>query len=369
MRKIYLTVLCISYLLTNSTSASAQCGTNILTTPGFDAPLQPNIGNNLSGLFSFGGWTITGAPFNIVRTNGSVYPGGPDNAQNGTQYIDVTNAAGTVYQDFTVTGSTLPVAFGGYFSSREAAGYADWTGSVQIYALPSNTLVSTSTTRNFTAVDGAVPAQENWYLLFGNVTLAPGNYRFVANLGNFGNFDAAFVNVNCVLPVVLNHFAGSYDNKVVKLNWKIESQLDLAAFEVEKSTNGRNFTSIGNVAPGSSTTFSFSDDKVLTTGTYYYRLKMKDKDGKFSYSSIITIKTANTGGLAVAPNPVKDFLNITGLKSAGTIVLKDASGKQIRQVTIQSQVLQLNVTTLKAGTYFLQYWDGNQNISKKIIKL
>lgn len=369
MRKIYLVFLCLPMTLSIPNFANAQCGVNILSTPGFDAPLQPSIGNNLTGLFSFGGWTITGAAFNIIRTNGSAYAGGPNNAQDGTQYVDVTNAAGTVYQDFTISGATVPVAYGGYFSSREAGGYTNWTASIQIYALPSNTLVSTSNTRNFTTVDGNVPAQENWYFLLGNVTLAPGNYRYVANLGNYGNFDAAFVNTSCVLPVVLNQFAGSYTNQQVKLNWKVESQVGLSAFEVEKSTDGRNFATIASIAPSNTAAYNFNDDKILKGSTYYYRLKMKDKDGSITYSAICLIKTSQEIGLAVTPNPVKDFMNISGLKSVGTITLRDASGKQMREAKIQSQVLSLNVATLKSGTYFLQYWDGNQKFTKQIIKL
>ena len=91
--------------------------TNLLTNSGFDAPLHPAIGNNFLFSFDFNGWTMTGNYFNVIRTDGSSYGAGPDNAQDGTQYVEVYYGTGTVYQDFTLSSST-PITYGGYFSSR-----------------------------------------------------------------------------------------------------------------------------------------------------------------------------------------------------------------------------------------------------------
>ncbi len=369
MKGIYLLTLSILfYSLLNSTASLAQCGTNILTNAGYEAPVQPAIGNNLTGLFTFGGWTMTGGPFNVIRTNGTAYGGGPDNAQNGTQYLDITNAGGTIYQDFTITGATVPVTYGGYFSSREQGPYVDWTGSVEIYSMPGNTLVSTSSTRLFTNADGANPAQETWHYLFGSVTLAPGDYRYVVNLGNYGNFDAAFVYTDCVLPVVLNYFGGSYKNDVVNLKWKTEEQLNFSHFEIERSTDARQFTTIGNSPLSASKLYNFTDDRLLKGGTYYYRLKMVDKDGNINYSSVIIIKTKQATGISVTPNPVADFINISGLNSRGAVIITDASGKKMQERTVQTQSLAIPVSLLTPGVYFVQYFDGTQKQTQKIFK-
>jgi hypothetical protein len=226
MLKVYLSKLMLVLLTVFFISnANAQCGTNLLTNPGFDSPIQPAIGNNLTGLFTFNGWTMAGGPFNVIRTDGTVYGGGPDNAQNGNQYVDITSAAGTIYQDFTITGTSVAVDFGGYFSSREASGsYVNWTASIQVYEMPANTLVATSSTRNFVNADGNVPAQENWYFITGNTTLNTGTYRYVVNLGDYGNFDGAFAQQTCTLPVVLSNFSGQYQGNAIRLNWKAEQQ-------------------------------------------------------------------------------------------------------------------------------------------------
>ncbi len=293
--------------LSNIKSVLGQCGTNILTNPGFDAPLQPAIGNNITGLFVFNGWGITGSSFNIIRTDGSSYPSGPDNAKDGTQCADILNAGGTIYQDFSIA-SLSPISFGGYFSSREQhVTYVDWTASIQIFSMPSNTLVSTSNTRLFTNADGAFPLQETWHYIFGTATLPAGDYRYLVNLGDFGNFDASFLYVNCILPIKLLSFNASLQNaNNTRLQWQIATADDGGKYELQRSTDGRSFLPI-NLQTGNAalTQFGYTDN-ALPNGTYYYRLKMTDKDGKITYSNVAIVKVGSKEQLAsVYPNPVK----------------------------------------------------------------
>jgi len=160
-----------------------------LSNPSFESPVQSSIGNNLLTTGTFGGWyTATGGLFNIIKTNGSYYSGGPDNAQNGTQYVDIINAADYFQQEVTVVTSTATVTFGGYFSSREQGSYVNWTGKIDILN-SAGTIVATSSTKTFVNADGA--EDQTWYYLSGSTTLAPGNYFYRVYIGDFGNFDNA----------------------------------------------------------------------------------------------------------------------------------------------------------------------------------
>jgi hypothetical protein len=174
----------------NGVSDNVSTCTNLLTDGSFESPVQASVGNNLTGLGTFGLWSMdaTGT-FNIVKTNGSYYGGGPDNAQNGTQYVDITNAADYFQQQVTLT-STAAVTFGGYFSSREqSGGYVNWTGRIDLMNASGTIVASSSSTRNFVNADGA--EDQVWYYLSGSTTLAAGNYFFRAYLGDYGNFDNA----------------------------------------------------------------------------------------------------------------------------------------------------------------------------------
>jgi hypothetical protein len=183
------------------TFVSAQCGTNILVNPGFDAPIQPNNGDNILNSFSFNGWTMTGGlGFNIVKPNGNYGPG-PDYAKDSIQFAEVAYGDGTVYQDFTISGANTSIAFGGFYSARTGV---LWSTSIEIYSMPGNTLVSTSNILQYSN-----QGQKVWLPVHGETTLNTGNYRFVANIPDHANFDAAFVYVNCSVPTAPMQKPGS----------------------------------------------------------------------------------------------------------------------------------------------------------------
>ncbi len=366
------TVIMILFLCStfNVQLSFAQCSINLLNNPGFDAPVQSAIGNNLTGLFTFNGWTVTGGPFNVIKTNGSAYGGGPDNAKDGNQYIDITSAAGTLYQDFVITGSATPVGYSGFFSSREQSGsYTNWTASIQIINLATSTVVSTSTTKSFTNADGAVPAQETWYYVYGNTTLPPGNYRYLANIGDFGNFDAAQLSTSCILAARVVSFTGSYAAGKATLRWQTDPSSSVSSFEVEQSSDGRNFTSIGTVAFLGNQAYDFTDNSASASGINYYRLKMTDANGRVSYSNTISVKTKGILSLQVTPNPVSDMLQVNGLNGKGQVSILDAAGRTLLQQQVTgTQTVSIDVSALGKGIYLLVYFDGTVSSVQKFSK-
>ncbi len=368
--KQFFTKLIVIILIAASPKGHAQCNVNLLTNPGFDSPVQTQIGNNLTGSFTFNGWTMTGGPFNVIQTDGSIYAGGPDNAQNGNQYVDITSAGGTIYQDFTITGITKPVGYSGYFSSREQGAYTDWVASIDIIDLGTNTVVSSSNTRLFTNADGAVPAQDAWYFLYGNVNLPAGNYRFQANLGDYGNFDAASVAQNCVLATNLTSLTGNYAANKTLLNWKAENTQNIKGFGIERSIDGRSFTEIGTLNLSATSQYTFTDVNPPPDAKIFYRLKIMSRNGNFSYTDIIIINTKNNVNFSVSPNPVMNNLTVSGLKTTGDIIVTDALGHLVVSQKIQAlQSYTIDVSLWSKGMYIITYFDGTKKATQKFIKL
>lgn len=369
MKKL-LTLFCLISSFGKFYTSSAQCSTNILINADFETPVQFAIGNNLLGVFTFNGWAIAGGPFNVIKTDGSSYGGGPDNAKDGTQYVDITNSAGTLYQDFTITGANTNVSFGGYFSSREqSGGYIDWVASIDIIDLGTSTVVATSNTHNFTNADGADPAQETWHYVSGAGMLAAGNYRYVANIGDFGNFDAAFLAQNCVLPISLKFFTGKITNGAVALNWQAESAVNFSHFTIEKSTDGTSFYELTKVLPTINGQYNFSDDNVKSLKIIYYRLKLVDKDGGFSYSKIVKILVKAGAAINLSPNPATNFIKIDAAQPTGIISIFNAAGQLVLQknaAALQQQTI--DISKLDKGVYVLKYFNDAIMVSKKFIK-
>ena len=171
------------------------------------------------------------------------------------------------------------------------------------------------------------------------------------------------------LPVNLLSFYANVKDRDVVLLWNTVSEINFSHFEIEKSTNGKDFTKIGTAFSSVIKKYQFTDlQTIRNNNLIYYRLKMIDRDGKFVYSSVITVKS-NKEGLSIyfSPNPVKDILKIQANIFFEKVLLSDIHGRVILTTYGQSQI---NLANLPGGMYNLQVFDklGLLLGSSKIIK-
>ena len=114
-----------------------------------------------------------------------------------------------------------------------------------------------------------------------------------------------------VLPVTLLNFTASYiaDNNV-KVSWSTTDEIDVDYFEVERSTDATGFIGVERVNADASLNpvheYTVNDLLYNINGNMvYYRLRMVDKNGKFTYSKVIAIKLEQQENvLSVFPNPL-----------------------------------------------------------------
>lgn len=187
---------------------------------------------------------------------------------------------------------------------------------------------------------------------------------------------------NITLPVKLVSFTGAFKNNATNLNWISENQTNLAYFDVERSTNGADFTSLTwKNATGGNTgrqLYSYNDDLTFAGGsTFYYRLKMVDVDGSFKYSNVIMIRKSDnmSDQLSITPNPVKNAANATVRISATVSAKAELSVVDMAGRTVLSQQEQLteglnsitlnNLNHLQAGMYLLKVNNGETVTSTK----
>ncbi len=170
------------------------------------------------------------------------------------------------------------------------------------------------------------------------------------------------------LPVVLSAFtASAVANRDALLDWTTASEINSAAFDIERSFDGVSFTKVGQqTAKGTSSTptaYAFTDKGVAslaTTGLVYYRLRQVDLDGKAAYSPVRTVSftKAAVASLSLFPNPAQTTtsLDLRQLSAAGTyqVSLLDATGRVVRTLTLGGGQLQsLEVSTLASGSYIV----------------
>lgn len=183
------------------------------------------------------------------------------------------------------------------------------------------------------------------------------------------------------LPVTLTALTGKYANGVASLNWGTQQESNSSHFEIERSNDGSNFSSIGKVAAAGSSnferTYRFNDIKV-NNGVNYYRLKAVDKDGSFSYSNTVALQVSIKGIsiTGIYPSPFVDKVNIALAAETNTIAtlrLLDNTGRQLRLQTnaINKGLNNLsfnNLGSLAKGLYLVEVIIDGAVQSQKIIK-
>jgi len=177
------------------------------------------------------------------------------------------------------------------------------------------------------------------------------------------------------LPVKLISFNGLLKNNTTYLNWVVENQVNFSAYEIERSANGTEFAGVGvKQRQGTGVErqqYQFADDlSAASEKVFFYRLKMIDIDGRFTYSNVITIRKdgVKAGGLFVSPNPVaSNGMATVRFEAAakGTVDLKvvDLAGRVVLQQQLTAfegtnSVPLANLNRLQPGMYILQLNNG-----------
>lgn len=178
-------------------------------------------------------------------------------------------------------------------------------------------------------------------------------------------FDNVFFWANtAVLPVSIKSFTANKKENNVLLSWSVSNEISVANYEIQSSVDGRNFETIGFVKATNSNTYSFVDTKPST----YYRLKINDNNGKFSYSEVRVINTKlETLNVSVYPNPAKNNVVINNLMGNNNISIVNAFGQTVLQKSnITATNTTIDIAALQNGYYTIII---NNNEGKKAIKL
>jgi hypothetical protein len=177
-----------------------------------------------------------------------------------------------------------------------------------------------------------------------------------------------------VLPVTFTAVKAYQKNKDIAVEWKVENELNMVKYDIEKSTDGTVFTHVTtiNVTGNNNAynTYSWLDVKAVQ-GNNFYRIKSYDLSGEVKYSSIVKVSiAAGTSGFSIYPNPVTtNVINLVmNNQPAGLyqVQLIDAIGRVIFIKSIQgnggNSKQSLNTgAKLTPGIYQLEITGENNN--------
>ena len=172
-----------------------------------------------------------------------------------------------------------------------------------------------------------------------------------------------------VLPVELSRFEATVDDRGVRLAWQTIVEENNEVFEVQRSHDGMQFSTIGTVeGKGFSTTAIdyYLVDENPYSGVNYYRLRQVDFDGAASLSKVISVEWQSSARSSYTfyPNPTHDGLvylkTATLTERTVNVSVFDSAGRTIHQVSLLSDELHtaLDLSSLTPGVYTIQVSDG-----------
>lgn len=172
---------------------------------------------------------------------------------------------------------------------------------------------------------------------------------------------------NITLPLHFLSFTARIIENDIRLDWKTADEQNTLSFDVERSTDARQFSIIGAVAaanaPGDhSYTFTDKENLQRSAPVLYYRIKQRDLNGHYTYSSVIRLAVTNSNNsIILFPNPVQDLANLSvNITKAQPVTLRiyDSKGVLIKTQTHDlfagSSSLSIDMVPLAKGVYYLE---------------
>ena len=181
-----------------------------------------------------------------------------------------------------------------------------------------------------------------------------------------------------VVPVTLLNFTVQRTNSTNKITWSTSQEINSRNFIIERSNDGRSFTSIGQVAASgnSSTAINYSfTDNTAPKGINYYRLLLVDLNNVSKYGPTRSVRNEGAADVVIYPNPVKQTLNLTinaDKADRGTISITDMSGKIVYSnvliIAEGTNNIPVNTNNLSHGIYLLKVKLSDDLVVKKFNK-
>jgi hypothetical protein len=166
-----------------------------------------------------------------------------------------------------------------------------------------------------------------------------------------------------IVPVHLVSFAVAQTANTYKLNWLVENEINFLKYEVEISEDGNQFKNVATVYANNQSNYQYEYYDAVKKDKYF-RLKLIDKDGTFSYSNIAAIKKNDKPQIFLYPNPTKDFMsiNLNKVLPNSKLLIVNNIGATIQQIQLVNNTTTISTNGFTSGIYFIQILENGELI-------
>ncbi|PZR30008.1 MAG: hypothetical protein DI535_00460 [Citrobacter freundii] len=186
-----------------------------------------------------------------------------------------------------------------------------------------------------------------------------------------------FLTAGIVLPVHFISFEASKQGSTAALHWRVADEVNVNKYVVERSADGADFQSIGEVAynamGGGDKDYYYTDKNPLQ-GNNYYRIKEQDIDGRSTLSGVRQVRFTGDRSIVLSPVPTYNHKAQLIIGYGGTGVsnayLVNNVGQVLKAYKVQQGTNELNLENFAPGVYYLrvELSDGQKEVKKLIIQ-
>lgn len=287
------------------------------------------------------------------------------NVPSGSIALRISLPAGAEYTAYPESLAALSGDYAGWFNWTYSSTTKQFTGALNRDILPGEGgMIIINLRGNQTTVAKNSSADI--------ILLNPPSYPNDNNTNN--DLGASLSVTSGTLPITLFSFDAVKQSNAVKLNWVTTSEINSNYFEVQASSNGTSWRSIGTVkAAGNSSAkqqYTFTDNSPVK-GINYYRLKMVDIDAKFKFSLIRTVSFGTSSSITIQPNPTTDKVYITShnLSNIRSVLVYSGEGKLMQVLNNFTAGNSIDMQNYAPGVYIFKItYKDEHTETERIVK-
>lgn len=331
---------CTNYLISNYVGGSGSSSYTVSLTVGITYVMA--VGTFNSGSPALPASFVIGV---TPPSGGNIYSGTPDPGAGYTYTFVIVDGAGNI-KGYSATGDM-----------SNAGNYP--AGSYTVYGLSYSTAVTQATLNTY--IGGAFSALQTDLL----------------NSVICGNLSSNSRAVTVTVPLALGQFslAAVRKNNTAVLTLATGEEKDMDHYLVTRSTNGKDFEPIGNIAAkgqGSNHVYYFTDDQPAA-GINYYRMLAVTHAAEQYYSNIALVNFGQyiNASASVFPNPLTEGQATVRLNYTPGLVhcrITDISGRLLRSFTCTDQQFGIDLRDYAPGIYFLNIAVNGERINLRLVR-
>jgi len=338
-----------NYVQVGTSMNTVLAGTNTITAEGwcyltsytFLPTIVGNYGTGMQFLLRIDGnkpafWVDNGTGFNVIN-GGTTVPlntwthlAGVWNGSQLKVYINgvLDGTSGSVTGSFPA--STNPVRIGANQLSEAFTGKLD---AVRIWTTARTVIeINNTMTGCLTGSETGLLASYNFEEGSGTTAGDQTGHGYTGTLINSPTWTTGYS--GCItLPVNFISISANRNSNGVVINWKVAAEQNMLRYEIERSSDGQNFSKVGTVLADGSSSYNWPDVSAMQQISFY-RVKSIDIPGIIKYTGIVKLSSGNEPSMIrVWPNVVEsNELNLqfkNQSKGRYDIRLLDAAGRII----------------------------------------